>query len=41
MLHPVSWAEQPFRFSAIPESAQHRLRAVIEMVYGEPDNENC
>jgi len=34
MLHPVSWAEQPFRFAAIPISHQHRLRAVIEMVYG-------
>ncbi len=34
MLHPVSKAEQPFRFAAIPDSGQHRLRAVIEMVYG-------
>jgi len=34
MLHPVSWAEQPFRFAAIPDSDQQRLRAVIEMVYG-------
>ena len=34
MLHPVSWAEQPFRFAAISISDQHRLRAVIEMVYG-------
>jgi len=34
MLHPVSWTEQPFRFAAIPDSGQHRLRAVIEMVYG-------
>lgn len=34
MLHPVSWAEQPFRFAAIPDLAQQRLRAVIEMVYG-------
>jgi hypothetical protein len=34
MLHPVSRAEQPFRFAAIPDSDQHRLRAVIEMVYG-------
>ena len=33
MLHPVSWTEQPFRFAAIPESGQHRLRAVIDMVY--------
>lgn len=34
MLHPVSWTEQPFRFAAIPDSDQQRLRAVIEMVYG-------
>jgi hypothetical protein len=34
MLHPVSRTEQPFRFAAIPESGQQRLRAVIEMVYG-------
>jgi hypothetical protein len=34
MLHPVSRAEQPFRFAAIPDLDQHRLRAVIEMVYG-------
>ena len=34
MLPPVSWTEQPFRFAAIPDSDQHRLRAVIEMVYG-------
>lgn len=34
MLHPVTWAEQPFRFAAIPDSDQQRLRAVIEMVYG-------
>jgi len=34
MLRPVSWTEQPFRFAAIPDSAQHRLSAVIEMVYG-------
>ncbi len=33
MLRPVSWTEQPFRFAAIPDSGQHRLRAVIEMVY--------
>jgi hypothetical protein len=33
MLRPVSWTEQPFRFAAIPDPAQHRLRAVIEMVY--------
>lgn len=34
MLPPVSSAEQPFRFAAISDSDQHRLRAVIEMVYG-------
>jgi hypothetical protein len=34
MLRPVSWTEQPFRFAALPDSGQHRLRAVIEMVYG-------
>jgi hypothetical protein len=34
MLHPISWTEQPFRFAAIPDSDQHRLSAVIEMVYG-------
>jgi hypothetical protein len=34
MLRPVSWEEQPFRFAAIANSDQHRLRAVIEMVYG-------
>lgn len=34
MLPPVSSAEQPFRFAAIGDSDQHRLRAVIEMVYG-------
>jgi hypothetical protein len=34
MLHPVSKAQQPFRFAAIPDTDQHRLRAVIEMVYG-------
>ncbi len=33
MLRPVSWTEQPFRFAAIPDSGQHRLRAVIEMVF--------
>lgn len=37
MLHPVSWTEQPFRFAAIPELEQHRLSAVIEMVYGETE----
>ncbi len=35
MLHPISWAEQPFRFSALRDSDQHRLRAVIDMVYGD------
>jgi hypothetical protein len=34
MLQPVSKAEQPFRFAAIAASDQHRLRAVIDMVYG-------
>jgi hypothetical protein len=34
MLHPVSKAQQPFRFAAIPDTDQLRLRAVIEMVYG-------
>jgi hypothetical protein len=33
MLRPVSWTEQPFRFAAVPDSGQHRLRAVIEMVF--------
>jgi hypothetical protein len=33
MLDPVSQAEQPFRFAAIAESDQRRLRAVIDMVY--------
>ena len=33
MLRPVSWTEQPFRFAAIPDSGQRRLRAVIDMVY--------
>ena len=37
LLHPVSWVEQPFRFAAIPDPDQHRLRAVIEMVYGHTD----
>ena len=33
MLRPVSWTEQPFRFATLPDSGQHRLRAVIDMVY--------
>ena len=37
MLRPVSWTEQPFRFAAIPDSDQHRLHALIEMVYGVQD----
>ena len=37
MLRPVSWTEQPFRFAALPDSGQHRLRAVIDMVYGTPE----
>jgi hypothetical protein len=35
MLHPVSWTEQPFRFCAIPESDQQRLRAVIQPSRGQ------
>jgi hypothetical protein len=34
MLHPISWTEQPFRFAAVPDTDQHRLSAVIDMVYG-------
>ncbi|HEV2401315.1 MAG TPA: hypothetical protein VGS27_30550 [Candidatus Sulfotelmatobacter sp.] len=30
MLHPVSWTEQPFKFAAIPEAHQSRLRAMIQ-----------
>jgi len=30
MLHPVSWTEQPFKFSAIPKSDQQRLQSVIQ-----------
>lgn len=30
MLAPVSWTEQPFRFTTIPTSDQGRLRAVIK-----------
>jgi hypothetical protein len=37
MLRPVSWTEQPFRFAALPDAGQHRLRAVIDMVYGTPE----
>lgn len=33
MLPPVSSTEQPFRFAAIPDTDQNRLRAVIDMVY--------
>lgn len=32
MLHAVSWTEQPFRFVAIPVSAQRRLCAAIQPV---------
>jgi hypothetical protein len=39
MLRPVSWTEQPFRFAALPASGQHRLRAVIDMVYGTTESE--
>jgi hypothetical protein len=35
MLQPVSQAEQPFRFAVIQDVAQNRLRAVIDMVYGD------
>ena len=35
MLPPVSQAEQPFRFAIIQSVAQNRLRAVIDMVYGD------
>jgi hypothetical protein len=38
MLHPVSWTEQPFRFATIPDTDQHRLSAVIELVYGDTGN---
>jgi len=41
MLHPVSKVEQPFRFAAIAASDQHRLRAVIDMVYGDPEERSC
>jgi hypothetical protein len=34
MLRAVSWTEQPFRFATLPDSGEHRLRAVIDMVYG-------
>jgi hypothetical protein len=37
MLTPVSWTEQPFRFAAIQDSDKHRLRAVIDMVYGDAE----
>lgn len=30
MLHPVSWREQPFKFAAMPEGHQSRLRALIQ-----------
>lgn len=30
MLHPVSWKEQPFRFTAIPDSYKSRLQALIQ-----------
>lgn len=32
MLHPVSWTEQPFRFAAIPQPDQQRLRAMIQPI---------
>jgi hypothetical protein len=37
MLQPDSRGEQPFRFAALPDSDQHRLRALIDMVYGDPE----
>src|SRR5215471_9282506 len=30
MLHPVSWKEQPFRFTAVLDSYKHRLQAMIQ-----------
>jgi len=30
MLHPVSWTEQPFRFTAMAKPDQHRLGAMIQ-----------
>jgi len=41
MLQPVSKAEQPFRFATIADADQHRLRAVIDMVYGDPEERSC
>lgn len=35
MLHPITVAEQPFRFATISDADQRRLRAVIDMVYGD------
>ena len=29
MLHPVSWREQPFRFTAVLDSYKHRLEVMI------------
>ena len=30
MLHPVSWKEQPFRFTAVLDSYKHRLQVMIQ-----------
>lgn len=30
MLHPVSWREQPFRFTAVLDSYKHRLHGMIQ-----------
>ena len=30
MLHPVSWKEQSFRFTAVLDSYQHRLQVMIQ-----------
>ncbi len=37
MLRAVSWTEQPFRFATILDVDQRRLRAVIDMVYGDAE----
>jgi hypothetical protein len=31
MLHPVSWKEQPFRFTTVLDSYKHRLYAMIQL----------
>src|SRR5215831_3005517 len=30
MLHPVSWREQPFRFTTVLDSYKHRLQVMIQ-----------